>query len=150
MGKIVISNGSKTDVTVQVRKSAPPFPRRLLTALQMRPHPRTLRLRPDVSYLLVGGLKGLCGSLAVQLARRGAKHLVVLARSGYADAASQATIANIESEGCHVQLMVGDVSKVEDVRRVFNEAEPRVAGVIQGAMVLRVSPPRCERAWQWF
>ncbi|KAL1642561.1 Type I Iterative PKS [Diplodia intermedia] len=120
VGKLVISNNSSPDVTVK-----------------MRPKPRVLQLRGDASYLLVGGLKGLCGSLAVQLARRGAKHLVILARSGYADAASQAAIAHIESEGCQVQLMVGDVSKLEDVRRVFAEATPKIAGVIQGAMVLR-------------
>ncbi|GME30251.1 polyketide synthase 2 [Neofusicoccum parvum] len=120
LGKIVISSGSASDVQVK-----------------MRPAPRVLKLREDASYLLVGGLKGLCGSLAVQLARRGARHLVILARSGYQDPMSQAAIASVESEGCKVQLMVGDVSNMADVCRVFKEATPGIAGVIQGAMVLR-------------
>lgn len=98
-----------------------------------------LQLNPDVSYLIVGGLKGLCGSLAIQLARRGARHIIAMARSGYADDVSQATILSVRSEGADVQLMVGDVSRLEDVRDVFSKAVRPVAGVIQGAMVLRVS-----------
>jgi NAD(P)-dependent dehydrogenase (short-subunit alcohol dehydrogenase family) len=84
-------------------------------------------------------LKGLCGSLAIQLARNGAKHIVILARSGYDDKMSQAAIHNINAEGCQVDLMKGDVSVLEDVRRVFREATVPIGGVIQGAMVLRVS-----------
>ncbi|EKG16355.1 Beta-ketoacyl synthase [Macrophomina phaseolina MS6] len=119
-GKIVITHGDKKDSKVP-----------------LRPAPRTLSLRRDVSYLLVGGLKGLCGSLAVQLARRGAKHIIPLARSGYEDEMSQAAIESIRAEGCEVQLAIGDVSSIEDVRRVFRDAEYPIAGVIQGAMVLR-------------
>lgn len=120
MGKIVITHGSSKD-----------------TKVSARPAPRSLSLRNDVSYLLVGGLRGLCGSLAVQLARKGAKHLIPLARSGYDDEMSQAAIESIQAEGCEVQLMVGDVSNIQDVRRVLQEAKYPVAGVIQGAMVLR-------------
>ncbi|KAK7542637.1 putative polyketide synthase [Phyllosticta citribraziliensis] len=119
-GKIVISSGTRKDVKVMAR-----------------PPPRELRLRGDVSYLLVGGLKGLCGSLAIELARKGAKHLIPLARSGYSDDMSQAAIKNIQAEGCEVQLMQGDVANIEDVRRVFKAANYPIAGVIQGAMVLR-------------
>ncbi|KAK8429569.1 putative polyketide synthase [Phyllosticta citricarpa] len=119
-GKIVISNGARKDVKVMAR-----------------PAQRELKLRGDVSYLLVGGLKGLCGSLAIELARKGAKHLIPLARSGYSDDMSQAAIKNIQAEGCEVQLMQGDVANIEDVRRVFKAANYPIAGVIQGAMVLR-------------
>ncbi|KAK8175661.1 putative PKS-like enzyme [Phyllosticta citrichinensis] len=40
-------------------------------------------------------------------------------------------------QGCEVQLMQGDVANIEDVRRVFKAANYPIAGVIQGAMVLR-------------
>jgi len=89
----------------------------------------------------VGGLKGLCGSLAIYLARLGAKHLTILCRSGYEDEQSRAILANVYAEGCKTSLFSGDVSKLEDVERVFKEASLPIRGVIQGAMVLRVRPP---------
>jgi NAD(P)-dependent dehydrogenase (short-subunit alcohol dehydrogenase family) len=99
---------------------------------------RSLVLRPDASYLIVGGLRGLCGSLAVYLARLGAKHLVILCRSGYKDEKSQGVLKNIAAEGCQVGLFEGDVSNQEDVNRAFKGATFPIRGVIQGAMVLRV------------
>lgn len=104
----------------------------------MRLATKEIVLRADGSYLIVGGLKGLCGSLAIYLARLGAKHLVILCRSGYADEKSQAILANVYAEGCKVDLFTGDVSNFTDVQRVFKEATLPIRGLIQGAMVLRV------------
>ncbi|KAL8718942.1 MAG: hypothetical protein Q9225_003986 [Loekoesia sp. 1 TL-2023] len=120
IGKILISDGNKTDVKVKIRQAAP-----------------QLQLSKDVSYIIIGGLKGLCGSLAVYLARIGARHLVMLSRSGYDDSKSQAAIANLDSLGCSVQLVKGDVTDLEAVKRMFQTAVKPVGGVIQGAMVLR-------------
>ncbi|KAF4334740.1 polyketide synthase [Fusarium beomiforme] len=119
LGKIVISSGEKP-VNVPVR-----------------PARSQLTLRGDVAHLLVGGLKGLCGSLAVHLASLGAKHLVVMARGGYTDAVSQRIIADLHAMGCHLTLAQGDVSIKEDVRRAVKQASRPIGGVIQGAMVLR-------------
>lgn len=63
---------------------------------------------------------------------------MVLSRSGYADERSQGVLKNIYAEGCQVDLIRGDVSVVADVQRAFDEASMPIAGVIQGAMVLRV------------
>ncbi|KAL8895775.1 MAG: hypothetical protein Q9192_003453 [Flavoplaca navasiana] len=123
IGKIVISNASLGVIKVPVR-----------------PAPRKLPLRGDVSYLIIGGLKGLCGSLAVYMARHGAKHIVVMSRSGYEDKASQRVLNDLLNEGCQVDLAKGDVSELEDVRRAFQEASAPVGGIIQGAMVLRDRP----------
>lgn len=121
LGKVVVSNGPNATVTLPVRRAK-----------------RTLKLRTDASYLIVGGLKGLCGSLALYLARSGAKHLVILSRSGYDDDRSQGVLRNIYAEGCQVDLVTGDVSVLADVQRTFKDATAPIAGVIQGAMVLRV------------
>ena len=104
----------------------------------MRPSARKVVLRTDVSYLIVGGLRGLCGSLAIYLARLGVKHLVILCRSGYGDEKAQGVLKNISAEGCHVDQFEGDVSVLEDVKRVFKGASVPIKGLIQGAMVLRV------------
>ena len=101
----------------------------------------TLELRRDASYLISGGLRGICGSLALYLARKGATNIVTIARSGFEDEASRSVIHNLQAMGCHVDLFVGDITKIEDVRRAFTQARKPIVGVIQGAMVLRVSFP---------
>jgi KR domain len=105
----------------------------------VRAAPRQLVLRADASYIIVGGFKGLCGSLAIYLARLGAGHLVVMCRSGFADDKSQAVLKNINAAGCRVEQVQGDVCVLADVQRAFKAAPVPVRGVIQGAMVLRVS-----------
>ncbi|KAF2177304.1 ketoacyl-synt-domain-containing protein [Zopfia rhizophila CBS 207.26] len=125
IGKIIISNKEHADAD---------------PAVPVRPALRKFRLRGDVSYLIVGGLKGLCGSLAVDMARHGARNVVILGRSGYDDPRSQTVLKDPAAEGCHVDLIRGDVSRIDHVRRVFQNASKPVGGIIQGAMVLRDKP----------
>ena len=121
IGKIVITDRGAADV---------PMP--------IKPALRRLRLRPDVSYLIVGGLKGLCGSRAIHMAHHGARHIIACSRSGIEDEASARVVYNCRALGCEVTGARGDVSDAGFVRGVFKAARPRIAGVIQGAMVLRV------------
>ncbi|OQE43511.1 hypothetical protein PENCOP_c003G08807 [Penicillium coprophilum] len=120
IGKIVISDGPNTNIQVAAR-----------------PAQKLLVLQEDVSYLIVGGLKGLCGTVATQLARHGAKHLVILSRSGCDDERSKAVLKNLKAIGCSFTLVTGDVAKKADVTRCFKEAPLPIGGIIQGAMVLR-------------
>jgi hypothetical protein len=78
IGKIVISNDEQKDVQVPVK-----------------PVMRKLRLRSDVTYLIVGGLKGLCGSIAAHLAQHGARHIAVISRSGLDDEVSVKRLSRI-------------------------------------------------------
>ena len=100
-----------------------------------------MELRADVAYLIVGGLKGLCGSIALSFARHGAKHLIVMGRSGFDDEASQTVLRNIEAEACKTQLVKGDVINKSDVERAFSAAPVPVGGIVQGAMAVRVRIP---------
>ncbi|RYP85007.1 hypothetical protein DL769_001050 [Monosporascus sp. CRB-8-3] len=120
IGKIVISDGTAKDVRVPVRLA-----------------PLALKLDPNVAYLIVGGLKGLCGSLALYLARCGARHLTILSRSGAGDERSQRVIRDLSSLGATATISKGDVSKIDDVTRIFQESVLPIKGIIQGAMVLR-------------
>jgi len=122
IGKIVISSGTESDVQLLVR-----------------PAIRKLQLQPSASYLIVGGLKDLCGSVAIHLARHGARHIIVMSRSGTNDEASARVIAHCAGYGCEVIETKGDADDLEFVRSVFKSASHTIAGVIQGAMVLRVS-----------
>ncbi|KAJ5487751.1 polyketide synthase [Penicillium desertorum] len=120
IGKVVLSFEDSKTVPLPFRPAGPVF-----------------RLREDGSYLIAGGLKGLCGSIAVYLARNGAKNIVVICRSGYDDARSQKIIYDCQCLGCHVDQVTGDITSLDDVRRAFTTASMPVIGVIQGAMVLR-------------
>jgi NAD(P)-dependent dehydrogenase (short-subunit alcohol dehydrogenase family) len=102
-----------------------------------------VRFREDRSYLIVGGLRGLCGSLAVYMAMSGAKHLAVMSRSGYADDRSRGVIKQINALGAHIDLLTADVTVASDVERAFRQTIVPIGGIIQGAMVLRVSGHPC-------
>ncbi|KAF7917217.1 uncharacterized protein EAE98_010322 [Botrytis deweyae] len=106
----------------------------------IRPATRKLNLRSDASYLIVGGLKGLCGSLAIHMARHGARHIIACSRSGISDVASQKIVKNCLAYGCEVVDAQGDAASVSFMSKVFKEASPRIAGIIQGAMILRDKP----------
>ena len=127
MGKVVISNGDKGNVQVLVKPSL-----------------RKLVLRSDASYLVVDGLKGLCGNLAIHMAQHGARSIIVYSRSGISDEASKKTMMNCLAYGCQIVEAKGDVADIQSLRRVFKEASPGIAGIIQGAMILRVSDPLSE------
>ncbi|KAM5343618.1 hypothetical protein ACJ41O_012155 [Fusarium nematophilum] len=123
LGKIVISNAEKDDVQVPIR-----------------PAVRSLQLQPDVSYLIVGGVKGLCGTLAIHMAQHGARHIIIDSRRGIDDEASARVVESCKFYGCQVVEAKGDVGDIEFVRGMFKSASPRIAGIIQGAMVLRDKP----------
>ncbi|KAK1975925.1 hypothetical protein LZ30DRAFT_785922 [Colletotrichum cereale] len=122
IGKFVISNGPDAKVMVSVRPA-----RRQASSL----------LDSDHTYLIVGGLKGVCGSLAIHLARQGAKHLSIMSRSGCQDRVSQSVVRDLEALGCSVDLLQGDVSVAEDVKRCFENTPVPIGGIIQGAAVFR-------------
>ncbi|KAF9696901.1 hypothetical protein EKO04_005128 [Ascochyta lentis] len=121
-GKIVISHDSQNVVSVPTRPRA-----RAAKSL----------LNPDYAYLLVGGLKGICGTLAIHLVSQGAKHIAIMSRSGYQDDASKRAIANIEALGCSIDLLRGDVTSLEDVKNCFQKISSPVGGIVQGAAVFR-------------
>jgi NAD(P)-dependent dehydrogenase (short-subunit alcohol dehydrogenase family) len=106
---------------------------------KVRPAPRVLKFRDDACYLVVGGLKGLCGNIAVDLAKNGAKYLAVVSRSGYDGERSQIILHLIRTLGAYIDLLRGDITILDDVKRVSSETAALVGDIILGAMVLIVS-----------
>ena len=94
-------------------------------------------LRPDATYVITGGLGGLGLEVAGWMAERGARDLILLGRSGPGDAARDA-IARLRGAGVTVRVARGDVSKMADMRRVWDEMAdgPPLRGVIHAAGVL--------------
>lgn len=90
--------------------------------------------RPNASYLMVGCLGGLGCSIARWMVRNGAKHFIFLSRSGARSQEAMNLLNYLESQDDgFVEVVKGDVSKKEDVRRAIQSAKCPVKGVIQAA-----------------
>ncbi|KAH8800666.1 putative polyketide synthase [Xylogone sp. PMI_703] len=96
----------------------------------------TLRLRPDCSYLLVGGLGGLGKATAIWLAEHGATHLIFVNRRGK-KGTDQGFFEELDALACSVQVFSGSVADLAFVQRVVEKASKPIAGVLQMSMVLR-------------
>lgn len=123
IGKIVVSHYGQDDIQ-----------------LHIKPAMRQLSLQSSASYLIVGGLKGICGSIALNLARHGARQLIIVSRSGLGNDESQKVIEDCNAHGCTVKEAKGDVCDLDFVRQTFASTEGQaIIGVVQGAMLLKVS-----------
>ena len=96
-----------------------------------------IQLRKDASYLITGGMGALGLLFAEWLADRGAQHICLLSRSG-ASARSAEFIRKMKSRGVTVTILRGDVSKKEQMHKVFREFRqlPPLRGIIHSAGLL--------------
>ena len=95
------------------------------------------QFRADASYLISGGTGGLGLTIAEWMVRRGAKHLVLLSRSGVAS--SQAAVDEMRKAGAQVVLAAADVAQPQQVSKVLTEIDrnmPPLRGVIHAAGLL--------------
>lgn len=81
---------------------------------------RGVSLREDASYLVTGGLGGLGLKLAGWLANHGARHLVLLGRSGVSEQAKP-EIEELEKAGIHIAVRKCDVGNRESIAGVLAE-----------------------------
>ncbi|EAW14856.1 putative polyketide synthase [Aspergillus clavatus NRRL 1] len=112
-----------------------------------------LELDSNASFILAGGLGGIGRSIALRLARRGAKHLIFLSRSATVHEAGQETIAQLKLLGCtsHVfQCDISDESRLLEVITQIQETLPPVKGCIQCSFVLndRAFDSMTHEEWQ--
>jgi NAD(P)-dependent dehydrogenase (short-subunit alcohol dehydrogenase family) len=107
------------------------------TDLPVTPDVPQLVLRPDASYLLVGGLGGIGRAVAVWMAMHGATNLIFLSRSAGKKESDQALFRELREMGCSVQAYAGSVSCKHDTENVVSMAARPIAGVIQMSMVLQ-------------
>ena len=102
----------------------------------------TLALDSKASYILAGGLGGLGRSIATWMTEHGARSIVFLSRSAGRSESDQAFFTELQSMGCKLCAVAGMTQNVEDVQKAVASAPNPIKGVIQLAMVLRVSSVR--------
>jgi acyl transferase domain-containing protein len=104
-------------------------PRLTLADSQATPAP----LRADRAYLVTGGMRGVGLSVALHLARQGARHVVLAARSQ----PSPAAIAAIEQAGARAYAVPADVAdRLAFAAALAAAGTPPLAGVVHAAGVL--------------
>ncbi|OGM49399.1 polyketide synthase [Aspergillus bombycis] len=92
--------------------------------------------KPDVSYLLVGGLGGIGQAVSRWMACHGARSLIIFSRSAGHSDDYQVFIRELEAIGCHVHTVSGDVTCLPDVQSVVESCSRPIAGVINLSMAL--------------
>jgi Dehydrogenases with different specificities (related to short-chain alcohol dehydrogenases) len=98
-----------------------------------------MRLKADATYLVTGGSSGFGLASAVRLARRGAKHILLLSRRGIIDAQARETVESIRASGVNVIDARADVADREKLFACLDSALgplPQLAGIIHAAAVL--------------
>ncbi len=97
-----------------------------------------------------GGLGGIGRSLGHWMVQQGAKNLVFLSRSGSTKPESKKAIEELSDKGARVTAYSCDVGNAEEVQEVLRQCSqefPPIRGVIQGAMVLKVSRLQSNLIW---
>lgn len=124
----------------------------------------TTKMDRDATYLVAGGLGGLGLSLAAWLVSAGARHLVLMSRSGARSAEQVEAVARLRAAGAQVIVEAADISARADVERVLDRIAgdlPPLRGVVHAAGVLddallegqtverlaKVAAPKVAGAW---
>ena len=95
--------------------------------------------RADGTYLLVGGLGGLGLRLAIHLARRGARHLVLASRSGAPHPDDAPALRALGETGAEVRSVACDATDARALARLLadvRETMPPIRGVVHAAAVV--------------
>jgi acyl transferase domain-containing protein/NADPH:quinone reductase-like Zn-dependent oxidoreductase/acyl carrier protein len=107
--------------------------------LEIAPAGRRLRLEPNGTYLVTGGLGGFGLAVARWLAELGARHLVLLGRGGAATPEAQAAVRSLQQDGVAVTVAACDVTdewQLAELLASIRRGLPPLRGVVHAAMVL--------------
>ena len=125
----------------QIGKIVVTYPRMPASeALEVAPTPRkTLILPEQATYLVTGGLAGFGLRTAGWLADKGARHLVLISRSGPASDEARTAIDTLRKRGVHVEARACDVTDRTAMQVLFDEMAqtlPPLRGIVHAAMVI--------------
>ena len=103
------------------------------------PQTSSARIRQEATYLITGGLGGLGLSVASWMAEQGAKHLLLVGRSGVTTDAQREAIAALEAAGAAVtvaQVDVADHDRLAEFLRAAIHPDRPLRGVVHAAGLL--------------
>ncbi|KAK4187038.1 polyketide synthase [Podospora australis] len=96
-------------------------------------------LRPDATYVLVGGTGGLGRSMARWMVSKGARNIVLVSRSGSVTGKVKELADELGEVGANIIVRRCNVVNKEEVDDVVSSLKdmPPIRGVVHGTMVLR-------------
>ncbi|KAI9842656.1 MAG: Type I Iterative PKS [Sclerophora amabilis] len=109
----------------------------VLTVLDTKP---AYHFNENATYVIAGGLGGLGRSVARWMASRGARHLILLSRSGPRTEAAFVLLEELRGNGVNVETPACDVTRAESLSAALAHSRvtmPPIKGCIQGTMILR-------------
>lgn len=98
-------------------------------------------LNPEATYLIAGGLGGLGRAMARWLVSRGARHLILLSRSGPRTPEARELLIELAEKRVIVEAPACDVTdsgRLRSVLAICSERMPPIKGCIQSSMVMTV------------
>ncbi|KAI8287110.1 Highly reducing polyketide synthase [Colletotrichum sp. SAR11_57] len=121
IGKVVIDLSDETQDALKVARPTP-----------------TPAFKNDATYMLVGGMGGLGGSISRWMVSHGARDLAFVSRSAGAGAEDQVLVAELEGMGCRTTAIACDITDESAVEAIVSRisSSKHIAGVINLAMVL--------------
>lgn len=123
IGKIVVTYRNGIPVTSEPRKEKP----------------RTLVLPEAATYLVTGGLSGFGLKTAQWLVAKGARHLILISRSGPESAEAKNALSRLEQEGIRILAAACDVTEKGQLAGLLQEAGhrfPPLKGIVHAAAVI--------------
>ncbi|KAH6857080.1 hypothetical protein B0I37DRAFT_301053 [Chaetomium sp. MPI-CAGE-AT-0009] len=115
------------------------------TMVPVIPRTASTKLRPDASYMVVGGFGGIGRSICHWLTEHGARNLVVVSRSANTGGKVDSLREELGATGHNVEVTaIGcDISNMGELKRALDEharaRRPPIKGIIHGGMELRDS-----------
>lgn len=94
---------------------------------------------PEASYILVGCLGGLGRSLVLWMVSRGVRRLTFLSRTGVVGHEAQDFLHKLQKMAIEVQVIKGDVTSLQDVKRAVKSCTGPIKGIVQAALTLHDS-----------
>ncbi|KXH40468.1 polyketide synthase [Colletotrichum salicis] len=107
-------------------------------ALKVCQAPSIPKFREQATYVLIGGMGGLGGTIARWMASHGAKSLVFISRSAGRSDDDQALLSELQYEGSEAEAIPCDIAHETAMQAVMSRLalSKRIAGVLNLAMVL--------------
>ncbi|THV45303.1 hypothetical protein BGAL_0505g00070 [Botrytis galanthina] len=136
---VLHATASLTDVLHNIHTMLEPD-RRLVLCKASPTNIESAYFDPNSTYVTAGGLGGLDRNIALWMANRGARSLILLSRTqrqNHSDAA-KSVLARLAEQGVQVATPACDISDFEQLRTSLEVCKymPPIRGCIQGSMVL--------------
>lgn len=109
--------------------------------VKMVPAVPRARFDPEAQYVLTGGFGGLARAIIDWMVERGARHLLVLSRSGASSPESKSFIGRLAAKGVEIRPVICDVANNEAVSSIITSANATraIKGIVHAAVSYEVS-----------